>query len=118
MLAATPAKIATTITATAISQLSLKDIDVDSWLTIGVSANRPTNIAAPARAVATSPTASTMKFRRKPSVDAPKTLYVLIAFMRTGMSAKKKFTKFIIAMRIMSTAIAMNVYVVDLLPTS
>ena len=118
MLATMPAAIATTITTSAIPQLLLNEIDVESWLTIGVSANSSTNRAATASDVATSPTASIIKLRRSLNVDAPKTLYVFIAFMRTGMSAKKKFTKFIIAIRIISTAIAMKVYVVNLLPTS
>ena len=118
MLTMIPVTRATAATATATPTLSAKAIEVDICSVSGVSMNMPTIAAAPQRATSTSPTVSNTKFRRRVKDDAPNTLHVFIVFMRTGMSAKKKFTKFMSAMAIMSTAMARSVYVVALLPVA
>lgn len=60
----------------------------------------------------TSPTASKTKPKRSEEADAPKTLKVLTVRMRTGTSAKKKFTKLMKASTITSRAMPSSVQVV------
>ena len=99
-------------------RLSFKESDRETYSATKVSGSTIVRYIVSSSAHTTSPTASNRKLQRSVRVEAPKTLQILTARSRTGISAKKKLTKFISAMATTRMAMPRHVSIVDLEPCS